>query len=320
MNNSRPQVLLTNPIHEQEHLRLAQAADVTVAPDTQPDTLRRLIRDAQVLIVRSKLPDDIFQHQQQLRGVIRHGVGLDMIPMAQACAHRIPVANIPGSNTASVVEYCVAAMLHFNRRLPRMLLDDPSRDWAEARRCADQAREINGLTLGIVGVGTIGRALASVAQALGMHVLGLTRRPETLPEGVAAADKTQLFRQSDIVVLSCPLTDETRGLVDASALACMKPDALLINVARGPVVDTNALLTALQEKRLRGAMLDVHDQQPIPEGLYPKGLEHLFLTPHVAAITQSSMQRMSRGAVDEALRLLDGQRFLNLVNPEIYQP
>lgn len=320
MNSKRPKVLVTNPIHGDEHRRLAQATDVIVAPDANADTLRHLVRDADVLIVRAKLPDDIFEHQTHLRGVIRHGVGLDMIPMAQACEKRIPVANIPGSNTASVVEYCLAGMLHFNRQLHRMLLDQPAHGWNTARAPADQTRELQGQTLGIIGVGTIGSRLALVAQAMGMQVLGLTRRPETLMDGVLAADKEQLLRQSDIIVLSCPLTEQTRGLIDAQALAHMKREALLINVARGPVVDTRALLHALQEKQIGGALLDVHDQQPIPDGLYPDGLAQLLLTPHVAGITQSSMQQMSRGAVDEALRLLSGQPFLNCVNPEILHP
>lgn len=317
MNASSYKVLLTNPILPSEHARLAQHAKVVVAPDIQPDTLRRLIADADALIVRTKLPDDIFDHQTRLKGVVRHGVGLDMIPMAAATEHRIPVANIPGSNTASVVEYCLNAMFHFARRFTSLTLAHPVKDWAETRARGDATVELYGKTLGIVGVGAIGSALASVTSALGMKVLGLTRRPEQLPVNVMAADKKTLFQQSDFLVLSCPLTEQTRGLVDADTLAEMKPDAVLINVSRGPVIDTQALVTALKEKRLAGAALDVHDTQPIPEGLYPERLDGLLLTPHVAGTTQTSMERMSAGSVDEVLRILRGERFANLVNPEV---
>jgi D-3-phosphoglycerate dehydrogenase len=99
----------------------------------------------------------------------------------------------------------------------------------------------------------------------------------------------------------------------------MKSSALLINVSRGPVVDTAALIAALQAGSIGGAALDVHDTQPIPDGLYPAGMDRLILTPHVAGITESSMTNMSRGTVDEVLRLLQGQRFANLVNPEIFE-
>lgn len=314
-----PKVVLTNAMQEAEQARLAAHAQVIVAPSADADTLRSLVRDADVLVVRAKLPDDIFDHQTRLKGVVRHGVGLDMIPMEQATARKIPVANMPGSNTASVVEYCINAMFYLRRNMSSLALRDPVADWAVNRPRADGTYELNGQTLGIVGVGTIGGALAKVAKALGMHVMGLTRRRESVPEGVAFADKQTLFSQADIIVLACPLTAETRKLVDAPTIALMKAGALLINVSRGPVVDTAALMAAMQAGRLGGAALDVHDVQPIPEGLYPAGLERLLLTPHVAGITESSMTNMSRGTADEVLRLLQGQRFANLVNPEVYE-
>ncbi len=314
-----PKVLLTNPMQEAEQLRLAAHAQVIVAPSADADTLRAMVADADVLVVRTKLPDDIFDHQTRLKGVVRHGVGLDMIPMEQATARKIPVANMPGSNTASVVEYCINAMFYLQRNMGSLALQDPVGDWPVHRPRADSMRELNGQVLGIVGVGTIGGALAKVAGALGMRVMGLSRRPGNLPKGVEFADKQALFSKADIVVLACPLTAETRKLVDARTLALMKRSALLINVSRGPVVDTAALMAALQAGGIGGAALDVHDVQPIPEGLYPPGPGNLLLTPHVAGITESSMTNMSRGTVDEVLRLLQGQRFANLVNPEIFE-
>jgi D-3-phosphoglycerate dehydrogenase len=315
---ARPRVLLTNAIHPDLMNELAAQCDVVLAPDARPETLKSLIGDMDGLVVRSQLPPDLFEHAPRLRAVVRHGVGLDMIPVAAATTRKIPVANLPGTNTTAVVEYCVAAMMHLRRGLA--LIDTRLREagWADARPMADHSLELAGSRLGIVGVGAVGSRLAAVAAGLGMQVLGLTRRPENLPAGVTAADKETLFAQCDVVVLSCPLNDQTRGLVDTATLALMKPSALLINAARGPVVDAKALVAALRAGKLGGSALDVHDHQPLNGDEAIFDCPNLLLTPHVAAITATSMQAMSRGAVDTLLALLRGERPSNVVNPDVF--
>ncbi|OZI18915.1 hydroxyacid dehydrogenase [Bordetella genomosp. 9] len=312
--NAKPIVLLTSAIHPDEHARLAGHATVQVAPDAKPATLNAAAADAVGIIVRNPLPADIFDHAPHLKGVVRHGVGLDMIPMDAANRHRVPVANIPGANTASVVEYCLASILHLRRRLAQVDAMLRTQGWAPARAFGEAGDELAGATLGIVGVGAIGSRLAALAQALDMRVLGLTRRPETLPAGVQAVDKATLMREADVIVLACPLNEQTRGLIDAQALALAKPGALLINVSRGPVIDTAALTAALREGRLGGAALDVHDVQPIPADAEILQQSGVLLTPHMAGSTTASMRRMSRGAVDEMLRILRGEAPLNWVN------
>ena len=151
-----------------------------------------------------------------------------------------------------------------------------------------------------------------------MRVLGLTRRPYSLPQYVTPADKRTLFEQADVVVLCCPLNQETRGLVDASILATMKPDALLINVSRGAVIDTKAVVTALRSGNLGGAALDVHDRQPLVGDEFVFDCPKLLLTPHVAGITATSMRAMSEGAVTTMLALLRGEQPANVVNPEVF--
>lgn len=317
--NAKPRVLLTNPIDPQLLSVLAQHCDVVLAPDTAPATLAKLIAQAEGLVVRTQLAPDLFDHAPKLRAVVRHGVGLDMIPVEAATARGIPVANLPGSNTQAVAEYCLAAMLHLRRRLA--LIDDRLRSegWAAARPLADRSTELGGSVCGIVGVGAVGRRIADVAAGLGMRVIGLTRRAENLPPHVKAVDKQALFAQADVVVLCCPLNDQTRGLVDAAAVAAMKPDAILINVSRGPVIDTAAVLAALRGGRLGGAALDVHDRQPLTgqEPLFDA--PNLLLTPHIAGITGTSMRAMSQGAVDTMLALLRGERPSNVVNPEVFR-
>ncbi|MCC2675909.1 MAG: D-3-phosphoglycerate dehydrogenase [Ramlibacter sp.] len=316
---AKPRVLLTNPMHPAVQPVLAQHCELVLAPDTSAATLARLIVDAEALVVRAQLPPTLFDHAPKLRAVVRHGVGLDMIPVEAATAKGIPVANLPGSNTQAVVEYCLAAMLQLRRGLATMDARLRSDGWSVSRPLADRGTELGGSTLGIVGVGAIGGRLAAIAGAMGMRVLGLTRRPDGLPPGVQAADKATLFAESDVVVLACPLNEQTRGLVDAATLATMKPQALLVNVSRGPVIDTQALLAALREGRLGGAALDVHDKQPLTGSEAAFDAPNLLLTPHVAGITDTSMRAMSEGAVAAVLALLRGERPSNVVNPQVFR-
>jgi D-3-phosphoglycerate dehydrogenase / 2-oxoglutarate reductase len=317
--SAKPIVVLTNPIHPQLMPTLERQCEVVLAPDTRPETLARLMADAEGLVVRAQLAPSLFDHAPKLRAVVRHGVGLDMIPVDAATARGIPVANLPGSNTQAVAEYCLAAMLHLRRRLAAMDTVLRNQSWAAARPIADNGTELRGSTCGIVGVGAVGRRLADIASELGMHVLGFTRRPESLPAHVKGVDKRTLLTRSDTLVLCCPLNDETRGLIDAASVALMKPGAILINVSRGPVIEVAAVLAALHEGRLGGAALDVHDKQPLggKEALFDA--PNLLLTPHVAGITGTSMRAMSEGAVATLLALLRGERPTNVVNPEVFQ-
>ena len=316
---TKPVVLLTNPIHPDLRPELERHCEVRLAPDTRPETLMQWAAEAEGLMVRAQLPPQIFDAAPRLRAVVRHGVGLDMIPVDAATARGIPVANLPGSNTTAVVEYCVAAMLHLRRGLATIDGRLRSEGWARARPLADGSTELGGATCGIVGVGAIGGRVAQVATALGMRVLGLTRRPESLPPGVEAADKQRLFSQADVVVLCCPLNEQTRGLVDAATLRQMKSHAILINVARGPVIETDAVLEALRAGRLGGAAMDVHDKQPLTGEEAAFQAPNLLLTPHVAGITDTSMRAMSEGAIATMLALLRGERPANVVNPQVFR-
>lgn len=319
LNSIKPRVLLTNPIHPQLQPLLAQHCEVVVAPDASPATIARMVADVEGLIVRAQLAPDVFDYAPKLRAVVRHGVGLDMIPVAAATARGIPVANLPGSNTTAVVEYCVAAMLHFRRSLAAMDARLRGEGWAAARPLADRGTELSQSVCGIVGVGAVGTQLAGVASGLGMRVLGLTRRPDSVPQHVESATKRALFEQADIVVLCCPLNEQTRGMVDAATVAMMKPGAILINVSRGPVIDTPAVLAALRQGHLGGAALDVHDRQPLTGDEPVFNCPGLLLTPHVAGITATSMLNMSHGAVETLLALLRGERPSNVVNPEVFR-
>ena len=312
----RPLVLLTNAIHPDGVAMLAPHARLVTAPDTGAATLRAFAADAEGIIVRAKLPDDIVAHASRLRGIVRHGVGLDMIPVDAATARGIPVANLPGSNTGAVAEYVMAALFALRRRLHHMNTALRVNGWGDARAQADDLIELGGSTLGVLGTGSIGRRVAEIARhGFGLRVLGTSRRNTTHGGLLEAVDRETLFAESDAVVIACPLTVETRGLVDAALIARMRPGALLINVARGPVVDTAALVAALRQRTIAGAAVDVFDVQPLPPDSPLFDCPNLLLTPHIASVTGSTMRAMSLGAADEMLRILRGEAPRNLVNP-----
>lgn len=316
MVRERPIVFATNALHPDGAALLEGVAEIVVGPDTSDDTLRRLTREADAVIVRAKLPDDVFEGAERVRGVVRHGVGLDFIPVAAATARGIPVANLPGSNTQTVAEYVFSALFHLRRPLARIDARLRADGWNPARGLGDGTSEIAGSTLGIIGLGAIGQRVAAIARAgFGMRVIGASRSGGGV-EGIEAVDLEALFAQSDAVVIACPLTPQTKGLVDGRLLARMKPSAVLINPARGAIVDTQALLTALKAGWIAGAATDVYDAHPVPPDSPLFDLPNLLMTPHLAGITATSMRAMSIGAAEEVLRILRGGEPQNLVNPD----
>jgi D-3-phosphoglycerate dehydrogenase len=310
-------VLLTDTIAPAGEEALRREVEVVRAPDSDVATLRKWARDVDGVLTRSKLPDDLFEAAPRVRGVVVHGTGTDLVPVAAATAHGVMVANLPGINAHSVAEYCAMAMLLLARNALAIIDSLKNDTWDDARRLGAGAREIAGMTLGIVGVGEIGSRLAKIARnGFGMTVLGHQRRLDRLPAEASPTNLEQLMRQSDFVVLACPLTPQTRYLVNKQSISWLKPTAWLINVGRGPVVQEEALIEALRGKRIAGAMLDVYEHYRLEPGHPLFALDNVILTPHLAAVTRESRARASVAAADEMLRILRGERPRNLVNPE----
>ena len=315
-----PRVLLTDPIDASgEELLRARGAEVVRAPEGSSATVKRLAAEADGIIIRSKLPDDIFEAAPRVRAVTIHGTGIDLVPLASANARGVLVANLPGSNAQSVAEYCVLAMLMLARNIAAINAAMHTRPWDEARRLAAPAREITGLTVGVVGVGEIGGRVAQIcARGFGMRVLGNQRRLDRLPPEAQGAGLDELVAQSDFIVIACPLNPQTHHLFDAARLGAMKSSAWLINVGRGPVIDEQALIEALRARRIAGAMLDVYEHYRIEAGHPLLALDNVLLTPHLAGSTRESRARAAVRAADETLRMLAGERPRNLVNPEAW--
>lgn len=316
-----PRILSTHALHPQARERLEALGELVVADRTTPERLRELAADASFVIVRAPLPDDLFERAPRMLGAVRHGAGVDMIPIAQATRHGVLVANVPGVNATSVAEYVAGAMVMLAHRLRAAERDlrDPAAGWTVARSHAESAAELAGRTVGIVGFGNVGRAVATICRhGFGMAVLASARRAEAADGLTVRVELDALLEASDFVVLAVPLTEGTRGLIDASRLARMRRGAFLVNVSRGAVVDAPALVAALREGHLGGAALDVFASQPLPADDPLRALDNVLLTPHIAGITEPSMRRMGLGVAQAIGEMLAGRRPEHLVNPEAW--
>ncbi len=310
-------ILVSDPIDPAGIALLEQSAEVVRPPDTRPETLRALGQEVDALIIRSKLPADLFDAAPRIRAVTIHGTGTDLVNLVSATERGVMVANVPGGNAQSVAEYCLMALLLLGRNFRTIDTSLRSEAWDKARSLADPAVELERKTLGIVGVGHIGKRLARMCSAgLSMRVLGNQRRLDALPHGVVAASLEQLLAESDFVVLTCPLTPETHHLMNAGRLASMKASAFLVNVGRGPVIDETALVEALRNRTIAGAMLDVYEHYRLEPGHPLLSLPNAVLTPHLAGSTRESRERVGRIAAEETLRMLAGQAPISFVNPQ----
>lgn len=312
---SGPVIFSTHPLHPSVTAALTDIGPYRIASAPTPQAILAESAGAEIIIVRAPIPPAVIAREAGLRALVRHGAGLDMIPVETATAHGVLVANIPGANAVTVAEHVIWTALALLRCYPQVDRDLRRQGWNAGRAYADQGRELSGRTLGVLGMGSVGQALARMAgQGFGMPVICHTRRPGSAPAGVRPVSFDQLLQDADVLALCVPLTEQTRGLLDATALARMKPGAILINVARGPVVQEAALIQALQSGHLGGAAIDVFDTQPLPLGHAFFSLPNVILTPHMAGITEESMLRIGQGVVEEVGRIAGGGLPVNLVN------
>jgi (S)-sulfolactate dehydrogenase len=260
--------------------------------------LAAALADVDAVIVRNRTRVDqaLLASAPKLRVVGRLGVGLDNIDVAACKARGIQVIPASGANALAVAEYVICAVMLLLRGQYLSSAAVAAGEWP--RGALGDGRETAGKTLGIVGFGGIGRLTARLAQGLGMKVVAADAMipadsPAWRDTGVARRELDALLAESDAVTLHVPLTPETRRLIDAARIARMKPGAVLVNSARGGVVDEAALVAALRAGRLGGAALDVFEHEPVPAGSPLAGVPNLVLTPHVAGVTRESNARVS---------------------------
>ncbi|ESZ24392.1 hydroxyacid dehydrogenase [Mesorhizobium sp. L2C084A000] len=311
-------ILTTHALHPRASAMLSGAGELVVASAIDPATLAAEAKNADIVIVRASLPPQLFDGAKLLRAAIRHGAGLDMIPMEAATTAGVLVANVPAVNARSVAEHVMFVALALLRNFRVVDRDLRTKGWLAGREHANANSELAGKTIGIVGLGAVGQAVGHIAaHGFDLKVVATTRSMQPAPDKVGFLSIDALVEQSDIIVLCCPLTPETRGLINRERIARMKPQALLINVSRGPVIDDDALIEALQKRRIGGAALDVFATQPLPSNHPYFGFDNVIITPHMAGITEESMMRMGVGAAGEALLVLAGKLPVNLRNPEV---
>lgn len=274
--------------------------------------LRERLKNSAGLIVRNRtrVDRDLLEAAPVLRVVGRLGVGLDNIDLAACRARRIEVIPASGANSQSVAEYVIAAALILLRGAYASSAGVGSGAWP--REALSEGREISGKTLGIIGFGGIGRLVARHARALGMKVIAHDSMlpadaPEFRESGTKPSALDALLRESDAVSLHVPLDDSTLRLIDARRLALMKRGAILINTARGGIVDEAALARSLREGHLAGAALDVFEREPLAAGSPLAGIPNLLLTPHIAGITRESNARVSAMIAERVAAALDAQ-------------
>lgn len=269
-----------------------------------------------------KYDASLFANTPKLKAVCRTGIGYDNINVADATKFGVAVCNVPDGPTVSTAEHAVCLLLAVAKNLQhssRALRDGVRGDYFTMFTGV----ELDGLTLGLVGLGRIGSRVARAARGLGMKVAAydpFLNRDLAREVGAEPVDSLEaLLGRSDVVSLHVPLIPETRHLINADRLARMKWGAILINSARGGLVDEAALLAALQSGQLRGAGVDVFDVEPPPADHPLLAQPNVVATPHVAAATTAAKTRLWEGALTQALMVLEGQRPPHLVNPEVWK-
>jgi D-3-phosphoglycerate dehydrogenase len=234
-----------------------------------------------------------------LKIIAKHGAGIDSVDLDAATERGIPVVNAGGANADPVAEYTISVMLSLARDIPRLDRELRGGKWEKGTY---MGREFRGRKVGLIGFGQIGRRVATMASALGAQVIVYSRTRKDAIAGVQwETDLDTLLRTVDILSLHCPLTEETRGLIGKRELALMKPEAILVNTARGPVVDEDALTEALTTGKLAAAGLDVFREEPTSPDNPLLELPNVIVTPHVSAMTQEAMTRMGTSAAQQIL-------------------
>ncbi|MEV0191679.1 amino acid adenylation domain-containing protein [Kitasatospora purpeofusca] len=310
----RTRVLVLDPIDPGALDELRRRYDVTVALRPPVDELLRLVRDQEVVVLRSgvRLDAAVIAAAGRLKVIARAGSGIDNIDVGAARAAGVTVFNIPAVSAPAVAELALGLMLTVGRHLALADRQVRSGIWNKA---ALSGVELGGKTLGLVGYGRIGSRIAALGRALGMRVLVDVARPdddrrhELERLDYELAPLKTLLPAADVVCLAVPLTDRTHHLIDAAALAAMKPTALLVNVSRGLVVDEAALYEALAEGRIAGAGLDVVAEEGRPNRLHE--LDNVVITPHIGAMSVDSQVRIGRILVDSVAAALAGREVPN---------
>jgi glyoxylate reductase len=322
---SQPKIFLTRPIPQASMELLQREADLTYNADDRILSRDEVIagmagQDGLICTLMDKIDGDMLDTNPDLKVVANYAVGYNNIDVAAATERKVPVTNTPGVLTASTADIAWALMFGIGRRIvegDRMVRARAWEGWGPLQLLG---QDITGATLGLIGMGRIGKAMVQRAKGFDMKIVYWNRTRLSAAEeaemGVTYLAMNDVLAEADFVSLHVALTDETTHLIGAAQLAKMKSTAYLINTTRGPVVDEKALVKALQQRSIGGAGLDVFENEPALEPeLYE--LDNVVIPPHLGSATIGTRTKMGNMAAENCLTACRGERPPNIVNPEV---
>ncbi|MFB3885509.1 MAG: NAD(P)-dependent oxidoreductase [Thermodesulfobacteriota bacterium] len=326
----KSKVICLRPRHDFDRagIEISETFDIQFFPHFDEETVSRALVDADFILASSHHPPitaRLISSARSLKMIQLCGAGYDNVDLEAANKARIPVARSPGQNSRAVAEYSYNLMSLLNRGIWEGDYETKRGryQWVREKLRKEGVYELDGMNLGILGLGAVGKEMAKIGGFFGAHLFyfDIIRLPseEERDLRVIYVDFPELLKTSDILSLHIPLSETTRNLIGRRELALMKPSAILINTARGGIVDHGALLEALRTNQLKGAALDVFDPEPIPEGhpflsLDAELQKRLILTPHLAGSGRQSQNRMFKEAINNILRVMRGEAPRYVVN------
>jgi len=323
---SKPKVFVTRAIPEKGFEMIKDFCEVDVWPNELPPSRDELLQhvrgvDGLLCLLTDKIDGEVMDEAgPQLKVISNHAVGFDNIDVQAATIRKIPVGNTPDVLTDATADFAFALMMAVARRIPEAERYVHEGKWKTWGPMILLGVDLKGATLGLVGFGRIGKAMARRATGFDMRVIYYDPNEKKQDPDIKATrvDFETLLEESDFISLHTPLTPDTRHLIDSETLSKMKPNAVLVNTSRGPVVDMNALYEALKEKRIFGAGLDVTEPEPLPLDSPLLKLGNIVIAPHIASASKTTREKMSWMAAQNLIAGLEGERLPNCVNPQVY--
>jgi len=279
------------------------------------------IPDTDIAITWSIKPEQVHA-AKKLRWIHSPAAAVHTLIIPEIVNGDVIITNSREVHGAVVAEHVIALVFALAKKIPEAIRLQQKHEWGQKRMWNElpRVREVAGATLGLIGLGAIGRTVAKIAKALGMRVIAAREHPEKGSEGAdqifGPTQLDEIFRQSDYVVLAAPMTESTRAIANSASIALMKPDACLINVGRGPLVDEEALAAALREKRIAGAAVDVFPKEPLDPQSPMWDVPNLLITPHTAALTDKIWERHYTLYSENLRRFLNGEELLGRVDKQ----
>ena len=297
--------------------KITELGEAKVFGFTKDTDIAAAIGDADAVICNKCLiTNDVFEKCANLKYVGLFATGYNNVDTKAAAAHGAVVCNVPSYSTDAVAQHTFAFILEYYSKISKYIKMTAEGGWINYKLFSNfciPTTEISGLTIGIVGYGNIGRKVGAVARAFGMNVITYTRSPEKVEDGTKTVELSELLKISDVVTLHCPLTDDNSKMINKQTLSLMKPTALLVNTARGGLIDEPALADALKNGEIAAACIDALTLEPMHKDCPLYGIDNCYITPHVAWAPRETRERLIEKVAENLKAWRDGKP-INVVN------